>query len=80
LKRLVLVPARIRDRFRAEWRDIDRRFPHFSPAPDGMRLDEHWEHLAMLRHAARDELRLAIVEAANIYADEGDAALYAIAV
>lgn len=62
-RELLFVSLELRGVFRREWDAIDRRFPHFSEAPDGVSLDEHWGNLQMLRDAARDELRQAVREA-----------------
>ena len=59
-KGFVFVDQSIADQFAREWREIDRRFPALSDAPDGMSAAEHWRNLASLRESARDELRRAM--------------------
>lgn len=46
--------------YHRERREIERRFPAFTDAPDGMDLSEHWENVARLRVEARLELRYAM--------------------
>lgn len=52
--------------YHRERREIDRRFPAFSEAPEGMSLDEHWANVAQLRVAARLELRQAMRQMASL--------------
>jgi len=59
----IFVNAEMWLAFHREWREIDRRFPAFSDAPDGMDIAEHWENVARMRVVARLELRQAIASA-----------------
>lgn len=72
----VFVSAEMRDAFRREWRAIDHRFPALSDAPDDMALAEHWGNIALLRQAAREELRRAV----RLAASQGFQGIYAIPV
>lgn len=73
----VFVDLALAQQFAREWREIGRRFPALSDAPEGMALAEHWANLATLRRGARDELRRAMRE---IAARPGCSGSYPIAV
>lgn len=69
------VSAEAFDSFQRQWREIDSRFPPLDPdPPPGETLAGHWENLALLRKAARAELRRAIARAAS----EGCAGTFAV--
>jgi len=61
---LLFVSQPMADAYHREWREIGRRYPALSDPPDGVPHAEHWENLAQLRAAARDELRQALRQAA----------------
>lgn len=78
--RFVFVGTEILEKYKREWRAIERRYPCASVPPEGVSLAEHWETLAMLRQVAREELREAVRLAALDTADQGFANVYSIPV
>jgi len=77
---IVFVNIDIFESYCRQLKDIERLYPLFDTAPEGVSLSEHWESLAILRAAAREDLRKAMKLAAREVFNNPSDWRYAIAV